>query len=122
MNLQTGRAMLLGPTMDSRVAFDVIQRLPHLAIRIREHVKNGIVSRLVAYRFGVHRQSRCSPGTNEKGCRKGIVSRGIETLHRSDVLHQPPSLIPVSIAFVDGFAVRVSRFWSISWYFRSKRS
>jgi methionine-gamma-lyase len=36
-NLHTGRVMLLGPTMDPRVAFDVIQRLPHLAIRIREH-------------------------------------------------------------------------------------
>ena len=29
--------MLLGPVMDPRVAFDVIQRLPHLAIRMREH-------------------------------------------------------------------------------------
>lgn len=37
MNLHTGRVMLLGPTMDPRVAFDVIQRLPHLTIRIREH-------------------------------------------------------------------------------------
>jgi methionine-gamma-lyase len=37
MDLHTGRVMLLGPTMDSRVAFDVIQRLPHLAIRMREH-------------------------------------------------------------------------------------
>jgi methionine-gamma-lyase len=37
MDLHTGRVMLLGPTMDARVAFDIIQRLPHLAIRIREH-------------------------------------------------------------------------------------
>ncbi len=37
MDLHTGRLMLLGPTMDPRVAFDVIQRLPHLAIRLREH-------------------------------------------------------------------------------------
>jgi methionine-gamma-lyase len=37
MDLHTGRVMLLGPTMDSRVAFDVIQRLPHLAVRMREH-------------------------------------------------------------------------------------
>ncbi len=42
MNLHTGRVMLLGPTMDPRVAFDVIQRLPHLAIRIREHSLRGI--------------------------------------------------------------------------------
>lgn len=37
MDLHTGRAMLLGPTLDPRCAFDVIQRLPHLAIRMREH-------------------------------------------------------------------------------------
>jgi methionine-gamma-lyase len=37
MDLHTGRAMLLGPTMDSRVAFDIAQRLPLLPIRMREH-------------------------------------------------------------------------------------
>ena len=37
MDLHTGRAMLLGPTMDARIAFDVINRLPHLALRMREH-------------------------------------------------------------------------------------
>jgi methionine-gamma-lyase len=37
MDLQTGRVMLLGPTMDPRIAFDIIQRLPHLPIRMREH-------------------------------------------------------------------------------------
>ncbi len=37
MNLNTGRMMLLGPTLDPRGAFDIIQRLPHLAVRIREH-------------------------------------------------------------------------------------
>lgn len=37
MDLHTGRIMLLGPTMDPRIAFDVIQRLPHLAIRMKEH-------------------------------------------------------------------------------------
>jgi methionine-gamma-lyase len=37
MDLHKGRIMLLGPTMDSRVAFDVVQRLPHLGIRMKEH-------------------------------------------------------------------------------------
>ncbi|MBU0754090.1 MAG: PLP-dependent transferase, partial [Planctomycetes bacterium] len=37
MDLHTGRVMLFGPTMDPRVAFDVIQRLPHLPLRMREH-------------------------------------------------------------------------------------
>jgi len=42
MNLHTGRVMLLGPTMDPRVAFDIIQRLPHLSIRMREHSRRAI--------------------------------------------------------------------------------
>jgi methionine-gamma-lyase len=37
LDLHTGRIMLLGPTMDPQVAFDIIQRLPHLPLRIREH-------------------------------------------------------------------------------------
>ncbi|MGB5985894.1 MAG: aminotransferase class I/II-fold pyridoxal phosphate-dependent enzyme [Desulfobacterales bacterium] len=37
MDLHTGRVMLLGPTLDPRCAFDIIQRLPHLALRMREH-------------------------------------------------------------------------------------
>lgn len=43
MDLHTGRVMLLGPTMDPRVAFDLIQRLPHLAIRMREHGRRAMV-------------------------------------------------------------------------------
>ncbi len=42
MDLHTGRVMLLGPTMDARVAFDIIQRLPHLPIRMREHGRRGM--------------------------------------------------------------------------------
>lgn len=41
MDVNTGRAMLFGPTMDARMAFDVIQRLPHLAIRMREHSRRA---------------------------------------------------------------------------------
>ncbi|MCG8567638.1 MAG: aminotransferase class I/II-fold pyridoxal phosphate-dependent enzyme [Desulfobacterales bacterium] len=41
-DLNTGRAMLLGPTMDPRTAFDIIQRLPHLPLRMREHGKRGL--------------------------------------------------------------------------------
>jgi methionine-gamma-lyase len=40
-DLHIGRAMLLGPTMDPRSAFDMIQRLPHLAIRMREHSRRA---------------------------------------------------------------------------------
>ncbi|MCD6499345.1 MAG: aminotransferase class I/II-fold pyridoxal phosphate-dependent enzyme [Deltaproteobacteria bacterium] len=37
MDLHNGCVMLLGPTIDPRTAFDISQRLPHLAIRMREH-------------------------------------------------------------------------------------
>ncbi|MEJ2642935.1 MAG: aminotransferase class I/II-fold pyridoxal phosphate-dependent enzyme [Desulfosarcinaceae bacterium] len=48
MDLHSGRVMLLGPTMDPRTAYDIIQRLPHLAIRMREHSRraNLIAARL----------------------------------------------------------------------------
>ncbi|HSO19993.1 MAG TPA: aminotransferase class I/II-fold pyridoxal phosphate-dependent enzyme [Desulfosarcina sp.] len=49
MDLHTGRVMLLGPTMDPRMAYDIIQRLPHLAIRMREHSRRALaVSRRLA--------------------------------------------------------------------------
>ncbi len=43
MDLHTGCAMLLGPTMDPRAAFDIIERLPHLAIRMREHGARAMI-------------------------------------------------------------------------------
>jgi methionine-gamma-lyase len=43
MDLHTGRVMLLGPTMDPRAAFDIIQRLPHLPVRMREHSRRAMV-------------------------------------------------------------------------------
>ena len=42
MDLHTGRVMLMGPTMDPRMAYDIIQRLPHLAIRMREHSRRAL--------------------------------------------------------------------------------
>ncbi|OGT12390.1 MAG: cystathionine beta-lyase [Gammaproteobacteria bacterium GWE2_42_36] len=48
MDLHQGRLMLLGPTIDPRVAFDVIQRLPHLGLRMREH---GVRAMAIAERL-----------------------------------------------------------------------
>jgi methionine-gamma-lyase len=42
MDLHEGRVMLLGPTMDPRSAYDVIQRLPHLPIRMKEHGRRAM--------------------------------------------------------------------------------
>ncbi len=53
MDLHTGRVMLLGPTMDTRVAFDIIQRLPHLAIRMREHSRRGMAMADMLKKMGI---------------------------------------------------------------------
>ena len=42
MDLHTGRVMLLGPTIDPRTSFDLIQRIPHLALRMREHSRRAL--------------------------------------------------------------------------------
>jgi methionine-gamma-lyase len=52
MDLHTGRVMLLGPTMDTRIAFDLIQRLPHLPIRIREHSTRAMAIASRLYELG----------------------------------------------------------------------
>ncbi|MCP3954394.1 MAG: cystathionine beta-lyase, partial [Desulfobacterales bacterium] len=44
---------LLGPTMDARVAFDIIQRLPHLPIRMREHSRRAMVIAQRLHELGV---------------------------------------------------------------------
>jgi methionine-gamma-lyase len=54
MDLHTGRVMLLGPTMDPRVAYDIIQRLPHLAIRMREHSRRATIIATRLQELGVH--------------------------------------------------------------------
>lgn len=43
MDLHTGTLMLLGPTMDPRIAFEVSMRLPHLALRIAEHSRRAMI-------------------------------------------------------------------------------
>lgn len=53
MDLHTGRVMLLGPTMDPRVAFDVLQRIPHLPIRMREHSRRGAAMSAMLKDMGV---------------------------------------------------------------------
>jgi cystathionine beta-lyase/cystathionine gamma-synthase len=42
MNLHSGPLMLLGPTMDPRVAADLSLRLPHLPLRIKEHSARAV--------------------------------------------------------------------------------
>ncbi|MFO0838231.1 MAG: aminotransferase class I/II-fold pyridoxal phosphate-dependent enzyme [Phycisphaerae bacterium] len=42
MDLHTGSLMLLGPTMDPRVAFEISLRLPHLGLRMVEHGRRAL--------------------------------------------------------------------------------
>jgi methionine-gamma-lyase len=53
MDLHTGRVMLLGPTMDPRVAFDVVQRIAHLPIRMREHSKRAAAMAQLLQEMGI---------------------------------------------------------------------
>lgn len=41
MDLHQGSLMLLGPTMDPRVAYDISMRLPHLGLRMTEHSRRA---------------------------------------------------------------------------------
>jgi methionine-gamma-lyase len=52
-DLHTGRVMLLGPTVDPRVSFDIIQRLPHLPLRMREHGRRAMVMATHLKQLGV---------------------------------------------------------------------
>ncbi|CAK8566945.1 unnamed protein product [Lathyrus sativus] len=42
MDLQQGGIMLLGPTMNAKVAFEISERIPHLAIRMKEHSRRAL--------------------------------------------------------------------------------
>ena len=74
-DLHTGRVMLLGPTLDPRAAFDVIQRLPHLGIRMREHSRRAlaIAGRLEALEVPVIYPGLASHPGHE--CFKSIANR-----------------------------------------------
>ncbi|KAK3434148.1 hypothetical protein EUGRSUZ_D01681 [Eucalyptus grandis] len=42
MNLHQGALMLLGPTMNAKVAFELSERIPHLALRMKEHCNRAL--------------------------------------------------------------------------------
>ncbi|MEM1085996.1 MAG: aminotransferase class V-fold PLP-dependent enzyme [Verrucomicrobiota bacterium] len=52
-DLFEGRVMLLGPTIDPRSAFDLIQRLPHLGLRMREHSRRAMAIAELLEKIGV---------------------------------------------------------------------
>lgn len=42
MDLRQGPLMLLGPTMNAKVAFEVSERIPHLPLRMKEHCNRAM--------------------------------------------------------------------------------
>ncbi len=59
MDLHRGALMLLGPTMDPRIAFDLSIRLPHLPIRMAEHARRAL---FIAERLDAHGLEVVYPG------------------------------------------------------------
>ncbi|XP_016433225.1 methionine gamma-lyase [Nicotiana tabacum] len=43
MDLRQGALMLLGPTMNAKVAFELSERLPHLSLRMKEHCNRALI-------------------------------------------------------------------------------
>lgn len=42
MDTTSGALMLLGPTMDPKIAFEISLRVPHLALRMKEHARRAL--------------------------------------------------------------------------------
>lgn len=43
MDLHQGTLMLLGPTMNAKIAFELSERIPHLSLRMKEHCHRALV-------------------------------------------------------------------------------
>ena len=117
MDLHTGRVMLLGPTMDPRAAFDLIQRLPHLPLRMREHSRRGMALARHARSLGApvrypglesHPQHRLMASMlNEDYDFGGMLTIDCQTPERADQLmdvlqnEEMFGLIAVSLGYFD---------------------
>ena len=116
-DLLTGRVMLFGPTIDPRIAFDVIQRLPHLAIRMREHSRRALIiaERLEMLGIPVHypglashpQHERFKKMTNEGYGFGGMLALDCGTEERANLLlgilqnEEKFGLIAVSLGYSD---------------------
>jgi len=59
MDLHTGALMLLGPTMDPKIAHELTLRLPHLGLRMKEHSARALC---FAQRLAERGAAVCYPG------------------------------------------------------------
>lgn len=117
MDLHQGMIMLLGPTMDPRVAFDIIQRLPHLPLRMREHSRRAMAMAKALDEMGVeviypglasHPQHQLLRGMiNKRYGFGGIIAIDCKTLEKAEKLldtlqnREKFGLIAVSLGYFD---------------------
>ncbi len=95
-DLHTGRAMLFGPTMDPRTAFDIIQRLPHLPMRMREHSHRALAMGQMLEQMGLsvsypglssHPQHELAQELGNAGYGMGgVIALDCGTLERAEAL------------------------------------
>jgi len=76
MDLHTGRVLLLGPTMDPRVAFDIIQRLPHLPIRMREHSRRAMAMAELLQEMGTAVTYPGLPSFSQHALANQLINKG----------------------------------------------
>ncbi|CAL0323074.1 unnamed protein product [Lupinus luteus] len=53
MGLHNGTLMILGPTMNAKVAFELSERIPHLSIRMKEHSNRALAYATRLEKLGV---------------------------------------------------------------------
>lgn len=53
MDLHQGALMLLGPTMNAKVAFELSERIPHLGLRMKEHCNRALVYAMRMKKLGL---------------------------------------------------------------------
>ena len=117
MDVTSGALMLLGPTMDPRVAFELSTRLPHLGVRVAEHSRRALAMAELLERAGlaVHYPGLASHPHHERlralmnpgfgwG---GLIAVDLKTLERANrfmehlQLNEKFGFIAVSLGFTD---------------------
>ncbi|PKI64354.1 hypothetical protein CRG98_015214 [Punica granatum] len=53
MDLHQGSLMLLGPTMNAKVAFELSERIPHLGLRMKEHCARALAFTMRLKKMGI---------------------------------------------------------------------
>ena len=117
MDVTNGALMLLGPTMDPRIAFELSTRLPHLGVRMVEHGRRALAMAelLEKHGFDVHypglkthpHHERLKGMMNEGFGWGGIVSVDLKTIERANrfmehlQLQEKFGFIAVSLGFTD---------------------